>query len=152
MRGAPLWVVPGQGVHYDARLSALLPGGPAPRLAVPAGWTAQRTIGGVWRSPHGRLALYGRPGVPAGWAEVGAAAAHVLGVSGGQAVRIGGRVLTVHVVGGSRIVTVRRELVDGEPSAPAGGPAQRWPAAQRGQRDSVEHGSGRQARRGGPHL
>jgi putative ABC transport system permease protein len=104
--GAPLWVVPAQGVHYDAKLSAMLPGGPAPPLAVPAGWTAQRTVAGSWATGHGTLALYGRPGVPAGRAEVGAAAASALGVSGGQQVRIGGQELTVEVSGTSRIVTV----------------------------------------------
>jgi hypothetical protein len=104
--GAPLWVVPAQGVHYDARLSAMLPGGPAPPLAVPRGWTAQQVIAGAWSTGHGRLALYGRPGVPAGQAEVGAAAAAVLDVSAGQQLRVGGRSLTVEISGPSRIVTV----------------------------------------------
>jgi ABC-type antimicrobial peptide transport system permease subunit len=103
---APLWVVPAQGVHYDSRLSAILPGGPAPPLAAPPGWTAQQTIAGSWATGHGRLALYGRPGVPGGRAEVGAAAARVLGVSGGQRIRVGGQALTVEITGTSRIVTV----------------------------------------------
>jgi hypothetical protein len=106
LQGAPLWVAPGRGVHYDARLAAMLPGGSPPRLTVPAGWTARRTVAGVWRSPRGRLALYGRPGVPAGRADVGAAAARLLGTTDGQVVRIGGRTLTVHLAGPSRIVTV----------------------------------------------
>jgi hypothetical protein len=106
LQGAPLWVVPGRGVHYDARLAALLPGGLPPTVAVPAGWAPERTVAGVWPSPRGRLALYGRPGVPAGQAEVGAAAAQVLGMHDGQAVRIGGRRLRVHLAGPSRVVTV----------------------------------------------
>jgi putative ABC transport system permease protein len=132
--GAPLWVVPAQGVHYDARLAAMMPGGTAPRLNAPPGWTAQRTVAGAWASGHGRLALYGRPGVPAGRAEVGAAAARVLGVSGGQQVRIGGRSLTVEVSGASRIVTVAPAVARGAVGG-AGWWTVRPPAGLTGQLD-----------------
>jgi hypothetical protein len=44
--------------------------------------------------------------VPAGQAEVGAAAAAVLDVSAGQQLRVGGQSLTVEISGPSRIVTV----------------------------------------------
>ena len=42
--GAPLWVVPAEGVHYDSDAGAIVADGPPPELAVPDGWTAQRTL------------------------------------------------------------------------------------------------------------
>src|SRR5215213_3012794 len=48
--GASLWVVPAAGVHYDSEVGAILADGPAPDLAVPDGWTATRTVAGVWTS------------------------------------------------------------------------------------------------------
>ncbi|MDT4909591.1 MAG: putative transport system permease protein [Pseudonocardiales bacterium] len=106
LHGAPLWVVPSQGVHYDAELGVLLPAGPAPRLVVPDGWTAQRTIAGIWAPPAGRVAVYGRSDIAGSRAVVGAAAAKVLGVRAGSRLAIGGVSLTVAVEGSSRIVSV----------------------------------------------
>ena len=40
---AQLWVVPAAGVSYDADAQALIADGPAPRLDLPAGWTATRS-------------------------------------------------------------------------------------------------------------
>src|SRR5215213_10482136 len=48
--GASLWAVPAAGVHYDSEVGAILADGPAPDLAVPDGWTATRTVAGVWTS------------------------------------------------------------------------------------------------------
>jgi ABC-type antimicrobial peptide transport system permease subunit len=42
--GAPLWVVPAEGVHYDSDVGAIVADGPPPDLAVPDGWTAKRTL------------------------------------------------------------------------------------------------------------
>ncbi|NYJ03959.1 ABC transporter permease [Petropleomorpha daqingensis] len=42
--GAPLWVVPAEGVHYDSDVGAIVADGPPPDLAVPEGWTAKRTL------------------------------------------------------------------------------------------------------------
>src|SRR4051812_24565842 len=40
--GAPLWVVPAEGVHYDSDVGAIVADGPPPTLDVPDGWTANR--------------------------------------------------------------------------------------------------------------
>jgi ABC-type antimicrobial peptide transport system permease subunit len=113
LQGAPLWVVPADGIHYDPKLAAMLPDGPAPRLTLPAGWTGRQTVAGRWQSPHGALALYGTAGIPAGTADVGSAAAAALGVSEGQMLHVSGTSLVVHVAGGSRIVTVSRSVATG---------------------------------------
>ncbi|HZC27564.1 MAG TPA: hypothetical protein VE287_11115, partial [Actinopolymorphaceae bacterium] len=104
LHGARLWVVPAQGIHYDAQLRTMLPDGPAPPLSVPAGWTAQRTYAGVWTSPAGRLAVYGTD--TEGEAQVGSAAAKVLGISTGARIQVAGTALPATVTGNSRTVTV----------------------------------------------
>ena len=106
LRGAPLWVVPAQGVHYDPKVAAILPDGPAAALKTPDGWVRQRVTAGIWHSPDGPLALYGRSDAPAGRAVLGSSAAAVLGLDPGDSIRIGDRSLSVAIVGKGRIVSV----------------------------------------------
>ncbi|MCU1659220.1 MAG: transporter substrate-binding protein [Pseudonocardiales bacterium] len=113
LHGAPLWVLPSQGIHYDAQLGALLPDGPAPQLTVPDGWTAQRTIAGVWTSPAGRVAVNGRSDVAAGTAVMGSAAAKLLGVRPGSRLELAGVSVTVAVDGTSRIVSLPTPVAAG---------------------------------------
>lgn len=110
--GAPLWVVPAQGTTYDPQLRALLPDGPAPALRVPTGWSGTEAVGGIWQSPRGRLALFGRSDVATGTAEVGTQGARELGVSTGSVLSVGGRQLRVAVVAGGRTVTVARGIAE----------------------------------------
>jgi putative ABC transport system permease protein len=106
LRGAPLWVVPAQGVHYDPQVAAILPDGPAAAPKTPEGWVRQRVTAGIWQSPAGPVALYGRSDALAGRAVLGSSAAAVLGVSAGDSVRVGDQNLSVAIVGKGRIVTV----------------------------------------------
>ncbi len=105
MGSASLWVVPSAGTTYDPQLRALLPNGTAPGIDLPDGWSRTRTVGGVWDSPAGPVALYGRDGVPAGTAVVGSAAAGLLGVTDGGTLAVGGQRLTVSVADGGSTVT-----------------------------------------------
>ena len=112
LHGARLWVVPAKGVHFDAQLGAMLPDGPAPPMKVPAGWSAQQTTGGIWDSPAGRIALYGRADVAGGSAQVGRAAAKALGLTTGGRVQIAGSDLAVTVTGNARTVTVPPQVAE----------------------------------------
>jgi ABC-type antimicrobial peptide transport system permease subunit len=106
LRGDPLWVVGQAGFRYDAALGALLPNGAAPALRAPAGWTAHRTVGGIWHSGHGDVAVFGRDDVPAGSARVGRAAARLLDLRDGSRLSLAGTSLSVTVVGGTKTLTV----------------------------------------------
>lgn len=110
LQGSPLWVVSQAGVHYDPQVEAILPTGPAPRVTVPEGWRAQRTVAGVWSSPAGRLALYGRSDVPDGVAEIGTSAAAKLSVATGDQITVGAAELVVAVAGSSASVKVAPEV------------------------------------------
>ena len=110
LHGAPLWVVPAQGVHYDPQIAAILPDGSAPTLVVPAGWVQQRVTAGVWQSPSGPVALYGRSDAAPGRAVLGSSAAALLGVTAGDGLRIGGETLAVTITGTGRIVTVPEKV------------------------------------------
>lgn len=105
MGEAPLWVVSAEGTTYDPTLRALLPAGVAAAPTLPAGWSRVQTVGGVWRSPAGRVAVYGRDGVAAGTAAVGSQAAERLHLSTGSTLTVGGRRLAVTVVDGGATVT-----------------------------------------------
>jgi hypothetical protein len=132
--GAPLWVVPSAGIHYDAQLKAMLPDGPAPSLTVPSGWSSHETIAGTWASPAGRVAMYGQAAVPDGAAVLGSAAAAALGVHAGGAISVAGTSLSVSISGGSRIVRVPPAI-----ASAVVGDASWWtvdpPASMAGQRD-----------------
>ncbi len=108
--GASLWIVPAAGVAYDPKTQAIVAYGAAPQVSVPAGWQATDVIAGSWPSPEGPIALYGKEDVPAGTATVGRAGAKVLKVSDGGTVNLGGKTLTVTIVGTSRILTVPTDL------------------------------------------
>jgi putative ABC transport system permease protein len=115
--GASLWVVPPEGAVYDPDVQAIVSLGPAPDIAVPAGWSATRTVVGVWRSGTHRLAVYGDATAAPGRAVIGSQAADELGLSTGDDLSFGGRSLTVKVTGDDRVVRVpasqaARELGD----------------------------------------
>jgi hypothetical protein len=105
LHGDQLWVVGAAGFHYDPALGVLLPAGPAPALQVPPGWTAHRSIGGVWNTGHGQVALFGRDDVPSGTARLGAAAAQLLGAHDGSTITIAGTSLTATIVPGATSLT-----------------------------------------------
>jgi putative ABC transport system permease protein len=132
--GAPLWVVPAAGVHYDSEVGALLADGPPAVLAVPDGWTATRTLTYVWRSPAGPLALHGSDVVPAGTAELGREAADRLGVAAGDRLRVGGAQLDVRIDGDDGMVSVATATATAL-GATAGWWTVRAPAADAGRTD-----------------
>lgn len=109
--GASLWAVPAAGVHYDSEAGAIVADGPAPDIAVPDGWTATRTVTGVWDSGSGELPVHGSDAVPDGTAVLGARAAETLGLATGDVLRFGGTDLEVTVEGEDAVVAV--------PEAPA---------------------------------
>jgi putative ABC transport system permease protein len=104
--GAPLWVVPAGGVHYDPGTGMLISDGAPAALQVPPDWRAQRTVTGIWASPGGKLAVLGTGGVPAGHAVLGAAAAQALGTQGGRTITIGGHRLRVSISGAGKLIVV----------------------------------------------
>lgn len=110
--GASLWAVPAAGVHYDSEVGAIVADGPPPDLAVPDGWTATRTVTGVWSSDAGKLPVYGSGAIADGTAVLGAQAAERLGLAEGDTLGFGDADLTVTVAGDDALVRV--------PEAPAG--------------------------------
>ncbi len=108
--GHAIWVVPAQGVTYDAAAGALVSNGPPSDITLPAGWTGTEMIAGLWHSPRGQVAVYGVAGTPAGKAVLSAQLARRLGVSDGGTLRLGGRPVTVSVSGGSPALTVAPDL------------------------------------------
>jgi putative ABC transport system permease protein len=105
-----IWVVPAQGVTYNAAAGALVSHGPPSDITPPAGWTGIAMIAGVWHSPHGQVAVYGVAGTAEGKAVVNAQLAQRLGVSDGRTLLLGGHAVTVSVSGGSPALTVSPDL------------------------------------------
>lgn len=105
-----IWVVPAQGVTYDAAAGALVSHGPPSDITLPAGWTGAEMIAGLWHSPHGQVAVYGVPGTPAGKATMSAQLARRLGVSDGGSLRLGGHMVAVAVSGGGAALVISPDL------------------------------------------
>lgn len=105
LHGAPLWVVPAEGVRYDTGAGTLIAREAPPDLRVPPGWHAQRAVSGIWASPGGKLGLLGTA-VSGGHAVLGSAAARALGTQPGGTITIGGHRLTVSVSGTGKLVSV----------------------------------------------
>jgi putative ABC transport system permease protein len=91
---APYWVVPEGGVRFDAGTGAILADAAPPQVSAPAGWAATTILTAAMPDRPG-VALQGRPGVPAGTAEVTALAAHRLGVHPGEWLTVAGARLRV---------------------------------------------------------
>lgn len=103
---AQLWVVPAAGVQYDPVTQALIAGGAAPQIDVPAGWTATRTLSGRTEVGGNPMSLRGNDEIPLGQAVFGGAAADRLGIAQGDRVDIGGHDLLAAVAGAGQSVTV----------------------------------------------
>jgi hypothetical protein len=95
--GAQLWAVPAAGVHYDPDVQALVAGGPAPVLALPAGWTGARTLSGVTTINGTSVSVRGSDEIPPGQAGFGSGLADRLGLHQGDRVVVGGQSLLVDV-------------------------------------------------------
>ena len=80
---AQLWAVPAAGVHYDPDVQALIAGGPAPGLTLPAGWTGALTPSGVATIGATPVSVRGGGEVPAGRVALGSALADRLGLKPG---------------------------------------------------------------------
>jgi hypothetical protein len=103
---AHLWVVPAAGVQYDPDAQALIAGGAAPTIDVPAGWTATRTLSGRTQVNGSPVSLRGDDRTPSAQAVFGDATAARLGVSSGDRVDVGGHQLVAAVAGVGHSVTV----------------------------------------------
>lgn len=108
-----IWVVPAQGVTYDSAAGALVSDGAPSDITLPEGWTGAEMVAGLWHSPHGKVAVYGVAGTPAGRAVLSAQLARRLGVPDGGTLRLGGHTVTVAVSGGSPALTVSPGLAKG---------------------------------------
>jgi putative ABC transport system permease protein len=105
-----LWVVPAAGVHYDPAAQAMVASGPAPAIAVPAGWTATRTLSGVADVDGEPVSLRGSDQMPGGETVLGSSLAERLGVGEGGQVTVGGRTLRVGITGDGQSMTVATDL------------------------------------------
>lgn len=112
LRGDRLWVVGAGGFVYDPELRSILPGGPAPELDLPTGWTARATIGGRTTVAGHELALFGTEAVKTGSAIVGEAAAKELGVAAGDSLTISGQKLVITLGGSAASITVPLALAE----------------------------------------
>ncbi|BBZ07221.1 ABC transporter substrate-binding protein [Mycolicibacterium doricum] len=99
-------MVPAAGVQYDPVTQALIAGGAAPQIDVPAGWTATRTLSGRTEVGGNPMSLRGNDEIPLGQAVFGGAAADRLGIAQGDRVDIGGHDLLAAVAGAGQSVTV----------------------------------------------
>ena len=108
--GAELWAVPAAGVHFDPDAEALVADGPAPELALPAGWTGIHTLSGLTTVDGKSVSLRGSDGMASGRASLGSALAERLGVNAGDRVEIGGQSLGVEIAGGGQSAVVSTEL------------------------------------------
>lgn len=107
--GAQLWAVPAAGVHFDPDAQALVADGPAPELALPAGWTGVHTLSGVTTVAGNAVSL--RSGdIPSGQTTFGSALADRLGVAPGDRVQIGDQSLVVAVEGDGQSAVVSTDL------------------------------------------
>jgi putative ABC transport system permease protein len=98
--GAELWVVPAAGVHYDTDVETLVAEGPAPAtLDLPDGWTAVRTIAGLWTYDGHDVAVHSDTDVPQGVVVVPTDLAGTLGVTDGDVLTADGQRLSVDVAG-----------------------------------------------------
>ena len=114
LAGAQLWAVPAAGVHYDQSAQALVAGGPAPDITVPAGWRGVRTISGVTEVDGTPVALRGTDEIPSGQAILGSGLAQRLHVGAGDTITIGDQPLTVAVDGSGQSATVSSALAQSE--------------------------------------
>lgn len=104
--GADEWVVPASGVRYLPAVGVLVGEGPAPALKVGRGWSVDRVVTGLWKTPEGSFAVYGRADFPAGRAIVSPAAASALGVRAGGSLDFHGTSLKVAEGGSGRLIIV----------------------------------------------
>jgi putative ABC transport system permease protein len=108
--GAQLWAVPAAGVHYDPDVQALVAGGPAPELSLPAGWTGARTLSGVTTINATPVSLRGSDQIPSGQATLGSGLADRLGVHQGDRVLVGGQSLMIDIAGTGQSIVVATDL------------------------------------------
>jgi putative ABC transport system permease protein len=108
--GAQLWAVPAAGVHYDPEVQALVAGGPAPELNLPAGWTGARTLSGVTTINGTPVSLRGSDQMPSGKATLGSGLADRLGVHQGDRVVVGGQSLMIDIAGSGQSIVVATDL------------------------------------------
>ncbi|KUI32228.1 ABC transporter substrate-binding protein [Mycobacterium sp. IS-1742] len=110
---AHLWVVPAAGVRYDPDTQALIAGGAAPAIEVPAGWSATRTLSGRAEINGVPVSLRGDDETPSGRAVFGDTLAERLGVSPGDHVDVGGHDLVAEVASAGHSVTVATPVAHG---------------------------------------
>jgi len=108
--GAELWAVPAAGVHFDPDAEALVADGPAPELALPAGWTGTHTLSGLTTINGNTVSLRSSDGIASGQATFGSALAGRLGVGSGDRVEIGGQTVVVGIDGGGQSAIVSTQL------------------------------------------
>lgn len=108
--GAQLWVVPAAGVHYDTNAQALVADGPAPAIAVPAGWGATRTLSGLTQINGSTVSLRGNDEIPSGQAALGSVLAGRLNLQPGDRVVVAGQSLVVGIAGSGQSITVATPL------------------------------------------
>jgi hypothetical protein len=97
-------------VQYDADTQALIAGGAAPDIEVPAGWTATRALSGRTEINGVPVSLRGLDETPSGEAVFGSAVAERLAVTPGDHVNIDGHDLVVAVTGPGQSVTVASSI------------------------------------------
>jgi putative ABC transport system permease protein len=108
--GAQLWAVPAAGVHYDNDAQALVAGGAAPTITVPAGWTANRVLSGVAKINGSTVSLRGSDEIANGQATLGSDVAQRLDLHSGDRIVVGGQSVAVNVTGGGQSITVATPL------------------------------------------
>jgi len=112
LRGAPLWVVGGDGFHYDSRAQSLVPDGPVPEVALPVAWTSVVTVAGTWTSPVGEMLLYGRDDVDVATVQLSPTLAAELDLASGDSFDLAGSSLTVGILGSGRSATLARSIAE----------------------------------------
>lgn len=108
---ATLWVVPPAGVRYDAEADALVAEGAPADIEVPAGWSATRTIAGLWDGGQaGDVAVYSSGTLADDEASAGTALADRLGLADGDRLALGETTVTVSISGESRVLTTSEKV------------------------------------------
>lgn len=108
---ATLWVVPSAGVRYDTEADALVAEGAPADIEAPAGWTATRTIAGLWDgSPAGDVAVYSSATLADGDATVGTPLADRLDLVDGDHLALGETTVTVSISGESPVLTTSEKV------------------------------------------